>query len=111
VKAVNLYSKTIKVTIYNIQDIKSEIENFGTGDLKDKIVIRDTVAIDNKILVIYTIDNKNNTIGESELTKKIGNCYQVNYTGGANVFSYNIRETNKRKYLIVRGKRYDNKIN
>ena len=40
VKGVNLYNKSIKVTSYNIEDIKTKLENSRTGELKDNIVIR-----------------------------------------------------------------------
>ena len=82
-KGVDLYNKRVKVTSYSIEDIKTKLENFGTGELKDNIVIRKTIAIDNKIVLLFTVFD---TLGEAKLTKKIGNRYKVDYTGHGNIF-------------------------
>lgn len=76
--------------------------------ITDNIDIKQEVNIDNKKYIFFVIDDK---LGGAELTKGINNKYKIDSTVyGSGSFRYEISKTNKGKYLILKGKNYDNKI-
>lgn len=103
------YSKT-----YAIKNDKEVIKNRliqfinRSTVIANNIDIKQELNIDNKKFVFFVI---NDTLGDSELTKGINNKYKINTTGyGGGPFRDEIIKTNRGKYLILKGKNFDNKI-
>lgn len=103
------YSKT-----YAIKSDKEVIKNHliqfinRPTVIANSIDIKQELNIDNKKFVFFVI---NDTLGDAELTKGINNKYKIDTTGyGSGSFRDEIIKTNKGKYLILKGKNYDNKI-
>lgn len=76
--------------------------------IANNIDINQELNIDNKKFVSFII---NDTLGDAKLTKGINNKYKIDTAGyGGTSFRGEIIKTNKGKYLILKGKNYDNKI-
>jgi len=97
--------------IYKIEDneyqfainIKQRLNVTGNVDIKQ------VVSIDNKKIVLFTIDEN---IGEAEFIRGINKKYKIGATGyGNNLIRYQIVETSKAKYLIMGGQNFELKIN
>ena len=69
----------------------------------DDIDIKETLDIDNKKYVLFTLDN---TIGFTELIRGYNNKYKYHFAihGGSGSFGGSVYETNKGKYIIIYGR-------
>lgn len=95
---------------YRIEDNKKQLEDNvkqfinKTAVIAKNIDIKQELNIDNKKYVLFTI---NDTLGFAELTKGLNGKYKIEFTGyGGSNFTVQIYETNKGKYLILKGKNY-----
>ncbi len=92
--------------------IEDDLDQIGTCILSyinrptiiyDDIDIKETLDIDNKKYILFTLDN---TIGFSEFIKGYNHKYKyyVASHGGSNLFGGRVYETNKGKYIVIYGK-------
>lgn len=103
------YSTTYTIP-NSTKQIKSSIIQFINRDmvLADDIDIKQELNIDNKKYVLFVVSNN---LGTAELIKGFNNKYKIYSTECSERFFYDeIYKTNKGKYLILKGKNYNNKI-
>lgn len=111
---IGLGTVTIYATNFQIRNNEDNIK-MGIEELLNKgsssnseIVIKRLVDIDNKKLVLFTF---NSQLGDAELKKGLNNKYKVEFVGyGTNLFRNQVTQTNKREYLWVMGKNYNDQI-
>lgn len=104
-----LYSRTYTIA-NNKKQLKSSIIQFINRPIVvfNNIDIKEELNLDNKKYVLFII---NNCLGDAELTKGFNNKYKIESTGyGSGFFRDEIKQTNKGKYLILKGKNYNKKI-
>lgn len=107
--ALNSYSR-----IYRIADDKEQLadsiyeHSVGKSNVSGSIDIKQQLNIDNKKYILFTIKA---TLGDAELTKGFNNKYKIYYTQfGRNNLRWQVHETNKGKYFILKGKNLNGNI-
>lgn len=99
---------------YTIKNDKNQIEANIVNFINRPTVVANNIDIvqdlnlDNKKYILFKI---NDILGEAELTKGLNKKYKIENVGyGSACFKYEIFKTNKGKYLILKGKNFNNKI-
>lgn len=99
---------------YTITEDKKELEDHILRFINRPTVVYDNIKIeqeldlDNKKYVFFVI---NKSLGDAELTKGFNNKFKIESVGyNFSSLKVDINKTNSGKYLILRGKKYDNRI-
>ncbi|UZW14452.1 hypothetical protein OSC52_00995 [Clostridium pasteurianum] len=105
----------IYVSPYTIIDNKKQLEvnvkNFINKStvFVENIQIIQELNLDNKKLILFLTND--NLLGDGELTKGINNKYKIEEVGYSNnQFMNHVIKTDKKSYVILEGKNYNNKI-
>ncbi len=103
------YSEKYTIT-EDTKELEENILNFinRPAVVYDNIKIEQELDLDNKKYVFFVI---NKSLGDAELTKGPNNKFKIESVGyNFSFLKVDINKTNKGKYLILRGKKYDNRI-